>query len=223
MSMTVIAEFTIDSEQFILGQVLALDPDTPVEMERVVPASGRVMPYVWVQGSDLDAFEKAIRASEYVRGLTALDVVEDSALYRVEWDEQVESLIYGMAETNATILEATGNEKWHFRIRFDDHSGMTNFHNYCTSHDIRFQLDRVYTLNEDQDGGYSFDLTKAQRSALVTAVQDGYFEVPRRTTLGAVGGKLGVTEQSVSENLRRGANKVLRKALLSPSAADLWR
>ncbi|WP_262342904.1 helix-turn-helix domain-containing protein [Haloplanus rubicundus] len=223
MSMAVIAEFTIDSDQFILGQVLALDPDTHVEMERVVPASGRVMPYVWVQGGDLDAFEAAIRASEYVQGLTALDVVEDSALYRVEWDEQVESLIYGMAETNATILEAAGNEKWHFRIRFDDHSGMTGFHNYCTSHEIRFQLDRVYTLAEDQDGGYSFDLTKAQRSALVTAVQDGYFEVPRRTTLGAVGEKLGVTEQSVSENLRRGANKVLRKSLLSPSAADLRR
>jgi predicted DNA binding protein len=217
---TVIAEFTIDSDQFILGQVLALDPDTHVEMERVVPDSGHVMPYVWVQGNDLDGFEAAIRASEYVQSLTALDVVEDNALYRVEWDERVESLVYGMAETNATILEAAGNETWHFRVRFDDHSGMTAFHNYCTSHDIRFHLDRVYTLAEEQDGGFSFDLTKAQRSALVTAVQDGYFEVPRRTTLGEIGGKLGVTEQSISENLRRGADKVLRKSLLSTSAPN---
>ena len=84
----------------------------------------------------------------------------------------------------------------------------TNFHNYCTSHDIRFQLDRVYTVAEDQDDWCAFDLTDAQRSAPVTAVRDGYFEVPRRTTLGAVGGKLGVTEQSGLENLRRGANKV---------------
>ena len=217
---TVIAEFTIDSDEFILGRVLALEPDTYVEMERVVPASDRVVPYVWVQGGDLTAFEDAVRASDYVKGLTALDVVEDSALYRVEWDEQVESLVYGMAETNATILEAAGNDRWRFRIRFDDHAGMTAFHNYCTSHDIRFQLDRVYTLAEDQDGGYAFDLTTAQRSALVTAVQDGYFEVPRGTTLGAVGEKLGVTEQSVSQNLRRGADKVLGKALLSPSAAN---
>lgn len=221
--MTVIAEFTIDSSEFILGQVLALDPDTHVEMERVVPASGRVMPYIWVQGGNLETFEDTIRASDYVKGLAALDVIEDSALYRVEWDEQIESLIYGMAQTNATILEATGNEQWHFRIRFDDHSGMTEFHNYCTSHDIQFQLDRVYTLAEDQSGGYSFDLTDAQRRTLITAVQGGYFEVPRRTTLGEVGEKLGVTEQSVSESLRRGANKVLRKALLAPSAEDLRR
>ncbi|RCU46373.1 DNA-binding protein [Haloplanus salinus] len=218
--MSVIVEFTIDSDQFVLGRVLALDPDAHVEMERVVPVptSGGVMSYVWVQRRNPDGFETAVRGSESVRALAALDVIEDGALYRVEWGEQIESLIYGLAETNATILEAAGDDQWHFRIRFDDHSGLTNFHNYCTSHDIRFQLDRVYTVAEDQDGGYAFDLTDAQRSALVTAVRDGYFEVPRRTTLGAVGGKLGVTEQSVSENLRRGANKVLRKALLSPSA-----
>lgn len=221
--MSVIAEFTIDSDEFLLGQILALDPDTHVEMERVVPASGRVMPYVWVRGGNLAAFETAIRASDSVRSLTALDVVEDSALYRVEWDEQVESLIYGMAQTNATILEATGNERWRFRIRFDDHSGMTDFHNYCTSHDIQFQLNRVYTLTEDQSGSYSFDLTDAQRRALVTAVEGGYFEVPRRTTLGDVGEQLGVTEQSASESVRRGANKVLRKVLLAPSAEDLRR
>jgi len=221
--MSVIAEFTIDSGEFLLGRVLALDTDTHVEMERVVPASGRVMPYVWVTGGKLEEFEAAISASDYVRSLTALDVVEDSALYRVEWDEQVESLVYGMAETNATILEATGNERWRFRIRFDDHSGLTDFHNYCTGHDIQFQLERVYTLAEEQRGSYSFDLTDAQRRALVTAVQDGYFEVPRRTTLGDVGETLGVTEQAASESVRRGANKVLRKVLLPASAEDLRR
>jgi hypothetical protein len=149
---TVIAAFTIDSDEFILGQVLALDPDTHVEMERVVPASGRVMPYVWVQGGEPESFEDAIRASDYAKNLTALDVLEESALYRVEWDEQAESLIYGMSATNATILDATGNDQWYFLVRFDDHSGMTDFHNYCMNHDIQFRLDRVYTLAEDQGG-----------------------------------------------------------------------
>ena len=218
--MSVIAEFRINSSEFILGQVLARDPETHVEMERVVPASGRVMPYIWVHGTDLAEFESAIRASNYVKKLTALDVVGGSGLYRVEWDEHVESLIYGMFETNASILEARGNETWLFRIRFDDHSGLTAFHNFCTEHDISFKLDRVYTLTDEQAGGYSFDLTETQRRALVTAVEDGYFEVPRGTTLGQIGEKLGITEQSASESVRRGANKVLRKVLTEPSAAN---
>lgn len=219
--MTVIAEFTIDSSEFILGQVLARDPETHVEMERVVPASGRVMPYVWVRDGNFEDFEASVRSSEYVKSLTALDVLGGSALYRVEWAEDVESLIYGMAQTNASILSATGNERWLFRIRFDDHSGLTDFHNFCMDHGIQFQLDRVYTLSESQRGGYSFDLTDSQRRALVTAVESGYFEVPRRATLTDIGDELGITEQSTSENVRRGADKVLKAVLLEPSASDL--
>jgi predicted DNA binding protein len=218
--MSVIAEFTIQSSEFILGQVLARDEDTRVEMERVVPASGRVMPYLWVRRADFEEFEAAIRSSEYIKSLTALDVVGNSTLYRVEWDEHVESLIFGIAKTNATILDAGGNEQWLFRIRFDDHSDMTDFHNYCTSHDIQFHLNRVYTLSEEQTGGYAFELTDAQRISLVEAVEGGYFEVPRRTTLGEIGEELGITEQSASENVRRGANKVLKKVLLEQSAVD---
>ncbi|MDS0282243.1 helix-turn-helix domain-containing protein [Haloarcula onubensis] len=219
--MSVIAEFTIKSSEFILGQVLARDPGTHVEMERVVPASGRVMPYVWVHDGDFEAFEESVRSSDYVQALTALDIVGESALYRVEWAEDVESLIYGMAETNASILSATGNETWLFRIRFDDHGGLTDFHNFCTDHGIKFQLNRVYTLADRQEGGYSFDLTDAQRRTLVTAVERGYFEVPRRATLGDIGEDLGITEQSVSENVRRGADKVLKGVLLAASVSDL--
>jgi predicted DNA binding protein len=190
-------------------------------MERIVPASGRVMPYLWVHGPEFGAFEESVRSSEYIRELKALDAVGDRALYRVEWDEDIESLLYGMAETNATILEARGNEDWFFRIRFDDHTGLTAFHNFCSENDISFRLNRVYTLAEEQPGGYAFELTDAQRSALVTAVEGGYFEVPRRTTLTDIGGKLGISEQSVSENVRRGANSVLKKVLLPQSADEL--
>jgi len=218
--MTVIAEFTIDSSEFILGKVLARDPDTHVEMERVVPASGRVMPYVWVHGGEFDEFERAVESSPYVERLHSLDVVEDSALYRVEWADDVESLIYGMAETQATILEARGNEQWFFRIRFDDHSGLTDFHNFCMDHGIVFQLERVYTLAEEYGKGHKFDLTEAQRRTLLRAVENGYFEVPRGTTLSELGNELGISEQSVSENIRRATNKILTSVMFDAARWD---
>jgi predicted DNA binding protein len=65
-----------------------------------------------------------------------------------------------------------------------------------------------------------FDLTNSQQNTLFQAVRDGYFEVPRQTTLGEVGEKLGISEQAVSENLRRGANKVLRGVLFESSGFD---
>ncbi|MFC7205374.1 helix-turn-helix domain-containing protein [Haloferax namakaokahaiae] len=219
--MTVIAEFTIRSDEFILGQVLARQPGVHIEMERIVPASGQVMPYLWVRGPDFAAFEEAVRGSEYVREIMTLDVVGESALYRVDWDEDIRSLLYGMAETNATILEARGNDDWYFRIRFDGHTDLTAFNKFCAEHDITFKLKRVYTLTEEQHGEYIFDLTDAQRKALVTAVTDGYFEVPRGTNLGEIGQKLGISEQSASENIRRGANSVLTKLLLAASIDEV--
>ena len=219
--MSVIAKFAIDSSEFILGQVLSRDPQTDVEMERVVPASRRVMPYLWVSGDDLDSFEETVRADENVESLTAVEYIEGKGLYRIEWHETVESLVYGMAAVNATILEAKGNDEWLFSLRFDAHSGLAAFHNYCRDHDITFTLQRIYTLADEQRAGYSFALTDPQRRALTLAVEEGYFEVPRGTTLGDIGETLDITEQTASENIRRGANKVLSEALLDQPAADL--
>lgn len=218
--MSIVAEMTIESEEFILGQVLSLDPDTHIEMERVVPASGRVMPYVWVEGDDLDRFEELVTESEHVRRLAVLDRFDTEGLYRVEWAEDVESLIYGIAETDATIIEARGNEKWTFRLRFSDHAGLARFHNYCNRHEIAFTLERLYTLDQLKRDIPVFDLTDTQRTAVLLAVEWGYFEVPRRTTLGELAEELGVTQQTVSETLRRGTNKILKQSLLNQPAAD---
>lgn len=218
--MSVIAEFTIEADQFVLGQVLGRDPTTHIEIERVVPASRQIMPYLWVSGGDFDRFEAEIEGSEHVRSIRALDRVGDTVLYRIEWDEAIESLIHGMAETDATILEAFGNEQWKFRIRFADHAGLTDFHNYCLDHDIVFVLDRVYTLTEDHRGGIAFDLTEPQREALVRAVEGGYFEVPRGITLGDLAADLDISQQAASERVRRAADKVLRAVLLERPAQE---
>ncbi|MFC7098444.1 helix-turn-helix domain-containing protein [Halobaculum marinum] len=218
--MTVYAEFTIAAAEFTLGQVLARDPNTHVEMERVVPSSGLVMPYVWVHGGDFPAFESAIGSADSVGSLTQLDVVGGSALYRVAWEEHDESLVAGLAETGATVLTARGADVWHFRIRFEDHGGLTAFHNFCKERAISFTLDRVYTLSEVHTGLRRFGLTDPQREALSLAVERGYFEVPRRTTLTEIGERLGVTEQSASESVRRGADAVLKQVVLDSNGDE---
>lgn len=212
--MSVIAEFSIESDEFVLGEVLATDPGVRIELERVVPASRRVMPFFWAVGEDHGAFEREVRASPYVRSLVALDRLEGQALYKIEWSEEVESLIFGIAEVGATILEAQGDGAWFFRIRFDDHSGLAAFHNYCQRHDITFTLERVYTLEQRDSAGYQFDLTEEQREALVRAVEGGYFDVPRGVALDDLAADLGISRQAVSERIRRAAGKVLSSVLL---------
>jgi predicted DNA binding protein len=217
--MSIVAEFSIDADEFLLGDVLARDPIAHIEMERVIPTSQRIMPYVWVHGDEFDEFEASIRASDQIEALVQLDRTDETALYRITWEDEAKSLINGMAETDATILEARGKEQWYFRTRFDSHTGLTEFHNFCRDHDIAIELDRVYTLT-NKPAPSDFGLTGPQRNALFHAVKGGYFEVPRRTTLRQIGEELDITEQAVSENLRRGADKVFKQVLLGPSKSD---
>jgi predicted DNA binding protein len=218
--MSVIAELTIPAGGFDLGRITQAAESVHIELERVVPVGGEAMPFFWASGTDFETFERNIRAEEIVESLTAIARTGDRVLYHVEWGDTVHSLTSILQDSNATILEAHGNDPWLFRLRFPDHRGLRDFHNRCMDDGIEFHVDRIYTLEEDQDATWSFDLTPEQQTALVSAVERGYFEVPRGVTLTEVAEELGISQQATSERVRRGANTVLRKVLLSRSAAD---
>jgi predicted DNA binding protein len=56
-------------------------------------------------------------------------------------------------------------------------------------------------------------LTAVERETLKTAVQEGYFESPRKTTLGGLADEFDVSKPAVSNNLRRGQRKILQTAV----------
>jgi predicted DNA binding protein len=217
--MSVILEFTIDGEQFALGQVLSGPPQMKVELERIVPTGDAVMPFFWVTGEDFEAFERKLRDSPTVRELLPLDRIGDSALYRVEWLGDREDLIEGIARAEATVLQARGTDRWIFRLRFSDHDKLGQFQNYCTDRGIAFHVDRVYTLTEEHGRGHRFGLTREQREALVLALQRGYFDTPSQVSLSELAEELGISQQALSNRIRRGNERVLQKTLLA-SATD---
>jgi predicted DNA binding protein len=213
--MSVILEFTIGREGFPLGEVLAGQPGMSLEIERIVPTGTQIMPFVWATGSDHESFENVVRNSPLVGELLALDRVDESGLYRIEWEESPVGLIRGIAETDATVLEATGDEEWVFRLRFIDHDKLSQFHNYCTEHDITIHIERMYTLTEDPMQRHQFDLSHEQREALVLALRRGYFATPREASLDDLASELGISRQALSDRIRRGNEKILRTSLLS--------
>ncbi|NHN59352.1 MULTISPECIES: helix-turn-helix domain-containing protein [Halorussus] len=218
--MSVVAEFTINADEFLLGRLIAEHPNLSVELERVVPAEKRVMPYVWGHGDDLSTFESTMETNPHVRSFAVLDRLPDSALYKIEWEEPAEQLIHGITETKATILEAYGDDEWTFRIRFEDHSGLAAFHNYCADHGITYRLNRVYALDDRSAARDLHGLTEVQHETLVEAVGRGYFDVPRQVSLAELAAKFDVSEQAVSERIRRATDAVLRHVLFHPSAEE---
>lgn len=217
--MTVIVEFTIANEEFLLGQALAEPPDMYIELERLVPTGGSTMPFLWVRGKGYETFERRVNASEDIAEFVALDRLDDGVLYRVEWAGDPHDLLQGITETEGVILEAHGNDGWVFRLRFPNHDSLSRFYNFCTDHDIDLHIDRSYTLTERTDVGHQFGLSREQREALVLGLRRGYFDTPSEVSLDELANELCISQQATSNRIRRGTKQVLTEALLS-SATD---
>lgn len=218
--MSVIVEFTIESEDFSLGQALSgVSRSMHIELERIVPA-GDLMPYIWVTGDDHDAFRKTLRATPVIQAIHELDRIGESRLYRLEWAEVPTGLGMGIAQSDAVILEAQANDVWRFRLRFDDNRKLSMFHNYIVEHELPIRIERTYTLTEKIGNRSQFNLTQGQREALVLALQRGYFDSPRKVTLATLAEELDISKQALSQRVRRATEKVLRESMSTMVARD---
>jgi hypothetical protein len=61
------------------------------------------------------------------------------------------------------------------------------------------------------DHGFAPSLTSDQREVLLEALDRGYFDVPRRATIGEVAAAVDTTDVEASERLRQGMGTILRE------------
>lgn len=212
--MSVIAEFTVPADALALSDTLEQTPEMTVEVERVVAHDNdRVMPYFWVRGGDYTEFEAAVDDDPSTQRVTKLDEYEDGTLYRAEWTQNIESIVYAYVEIGATILEATGRaDNWELRMRFDTEDLVAEFQDFCRERNVPFELLRLYHPSEPRSGG-QYGLSPKQRNALVTALDRGYFDIPRSVSMGVIADEMGISQQSCSKLLRRAHRNIITNVL----------
>ena len=221
--MSVIAEFTVASEDFALSDSLTAAPNMVVEIERVVATlEDQVMPYFWVSGGDQSEFDDAFEDDESVQNTTKVDEIETARLYRAEWTANVETIVYAYVEIGATILRAVGRaEAWELQMRFDDREKLGEFRDYCHENDISFELTRVQE-QEQPMASAQYDLTTKQRETLVTALEAGYYDVPQDVTMAELAATLDVSQQALSKRFHDGHRNLISSTLTVSSPDDEW-
>lgn len=218
--MSVFGEFHVPPEKFALHETLQAAPDTIVEIERMVATDELLTPYFWVSGGDIGTFEAAAEQDPSIEDLRRLDQFDEGTHYRAHWTENVETVAYAYTEIGAAILEATGtNSEWELRMRFDDRAGLTRFQEHCDEQDISFELSRLYEISNPRAGA-QFGLTRKQYDALTVAWERGYFDTPREVTLTDVADDIGITEQSLSQRLRRAYHTLIAHTLVFTSPTE---
>lgn len=212
--MSIIAEFSVKSDDLALNHTLTATPQMVVEIEQVVATmEDRIMPYFWVSGGDHAEFADAFQDDESVTNITAIDEVEGARLYRAEWTENVETIIYAYVDLGATLMQAVGKaETWDLRMRFDGQDSLSEFQEYCNERDISFELNRVQE-QEQPMASAQYDLTPTQRETLVTALEAGYYEVPRAVTMRELAEQMGVSQQTLSNRFRAAYKNLVTSTL----------
>ncbi|WP_049927265.1 helix-turn-helix domain-containing protein [Halopiger goleimassiliensis] len=212
--MSIIAEFSVKSTDLALHHALTAVPRMVVEIEQVVATmEDRVMPYFWVTGGDQETFESAFHEDESVRRVTVVDEVDDARLYRAEWTQNVETIVYAYVELGATILQAVGKaDRWELRMRFDDRDSLSQFQDYCSGNDISYDLKRIQE-QEQPMASAQYDLTTKQRETLVTALEAGYYEVPQEVTMSDLADRLEISQQALSKRFHAAYRNLITSTL----------
>jgi len=182
-------------------QAVASDPDRPVL-------------FVWASGGDLDAFESAAADDATVESITLIEDADHRRLYRVHVSEETEVPLYPLDDRmQASRLGVTSSaDGIDARLRFPDRESLSEYQPMIEEKGVDVTLRRVYGESDAVFGG-EFGLSAKQREALETAVDAGYFGVPRQSSLAAIADELGVSTQAVSERLRRGVTTLVQNAL----------
>lgn len=212
--MSIFGEFTIPATAFAFSETFAAEPETVIEIERVVATDEEYLtPYFWVSGVSAEAFEAAAEGDGSVSGLRELDRSDSMILFRAVWRDHVEAVVYAYTRVGASILEAKGHsEEWLLRMRFDARENIESFTEYLDGSDVSFRLERLHEIENPAVGG-QYGLTRKQQEALVTAWEMGFFDLPRESSMAAVADELGITAQSLSDRLRRGQHSLVGNTL----------
>ncbi|MFB6282633.1 MAG: helix-turn-helix domain-containing protein [Halobacteria archaeon] len=133
--------------------------------------------------------------------------------YKIEWAEK-NDFFYILGKYDGVILKGVGGGKdWFFRLMFEGHEGLSNFYQDCVENEIDIEIESVVNAGRYEADGSSVNLTSDQRDILVTAINKGYFETPRKVGLDDLSEEYDITPQTASQKIRAAVKKILNMSL----------
>ena len=211
--MAVIVDLALPSQRFELGRILGMEGDSSVVLETMVPLGERTVPFFRVHGEE-NHFEDSVRGHTAVNDIDVISTHDGEVLYALDWDISDDAFFAGLVETEAILLEARGvTGTWSFELRFPSHDDLSAFQTHCTENDIPIDVKRLYNPTKPGAGPW-FGLSAPQRMTLARAVESGYYSIPRGMSTQELATEFGITDQAVTERLRRAIRNLVSSTLL---------
>ncbi|AKH97765.1 bacterio-opsin activator HTH domain-containing protein [Halanaeroarchaeum sulfurireducens] len=160
-----------------------------------------------------DSFEETVSREPSVEDIHVVSEHDDETLYALDWDVAGDEFFEGILKHQGTIMEATGAEStWAFEVRFEKHDQLSSFQDFCQDSGLPVEFKRLYNPTKP-DAGPWYGLTAAQRTALLRAVEEGYYAIPREMATKELAAEFGISDQAMTERLRRAVTNLVTNTI----------
>lgn len=219
--MSIILDFTIQTP--ILQAARAAVPEMTCEVleERI---GGGVAKIVFaVSGGEYSKLELALEDDPSIAEHRSLSHAnEEPRLCRVTLTPAgKQGMVYPFAVEQDVIFQSIRltSTKTEIRASFPNREVIHAFQEYCEERDLDFRFVRIFREEKftRQTNPTIEQLSSAQKEALLLALESGYFDIPRQTDFDELSDTFGISNQAMSQRVRRGLKAVL-EATMYPSA-----
>lgn len=208
----VLVEFRAEHDASALWEGVS---ERVVELLPIVPLGEGTAPLVAVEDDAPDGRAAALRSYPNVASVDPVTEHDARSVFRVTWSGvPIRGLAFDGPEGH--LLRAVGRaDGWDLTVLFDGQGSLTSFWETTHGGEVPVTVERIRTSGypESASATVSAALSDQQRETLRRAVERGYYDVPRRCTLGDLASEFDVSDQAVSERLRRGTKLLVGDAL----------
>ncbi|WP_049970272.1 helix-turn-helix domain-containing protein [Haladaptatus cibarius] len=189
--MSTIAEIALPASEFALREAFSRIPGARFEIVGVVAHDAEhVMPQMQATASDIAVLQSALETDPSVTDVTLLTTRGNRGLFWMNWCETGRKIVHLLAESDTTVLAAhAANSEWRFRIQSGDRDALSSVYESCRDAGYPVEIQNVHeqtTLTENSRG-----LTTQQYETLQTAIDRGYYDIPRNATTEDLADELG--------------------------------
>lgn len=219
--MSTIVEAAVPATQFALAAATRAVPEATFEAVRVVTdGTGRPLPLLRGAGADHGVIVEALEEDPSVSETCVLTRHHDAVLCRVEFHTRARVLLDLLVEDGGAILDARARDgTWTVRVLVPERDAVAAIVESCDRYDLDLRVERIAPASNSIHARTS-DLTDEQFRTVQSALEEGYYQIPRETTLSDLSEELGVSHQALSERLRRGHRRLVAAALGSQLGID---
>lgn len=220
--MAIITEVRFAHEDGALAATLEALPELTVRIVRETSTTPSQDVYFFrFDNADADVVGPVLDDDHTVRKAAPVRAVDDQNLWGIEFAPETKLLAPEVTSNGGFVLDACSSRPnrtprgWRERWFFPDCDGVQDIWKHARAEAFEFDvLDLARQLGPDVERVDRDPLTEQQRTALVTAYEQGYFKEPRETSLEELAETLDLSPSAVNGRLKRGLKALIGTTLV---------